>query len=377
MLDIAVKRLELWGYSRATIARPRTGGDRRPRVSVVVPCYNYGHFLPECVDGILGQAGVDVDVLIVDDASTDGSQDVVRRLVAADDRVRAILHERNSGHIATYNEGLGRVDGDYVVLLSADDLLTPGALQRSTDLMEANPSVGLAYGGAVDFSGLTPPPARTAARTWTLWRGRDWLTDRCRTGRNALRSPEAVMRTAVLRRIGGYREELPHAADFELWMRAAAVADVGYVGGADQAYYRVHEDNMHDQVFERDTVNGVVLDLRQRRACFEAVLAGQSGVAGSDELLDRARRSLAAEALSQALRWYWCGKADQWPVEELVAFARDTCPPDALASRWRALNRRRTVGPRWSRRNLIFRPTEHLHRVRYRTDVWRWQRAGV
>jgi glycosyltransferase involved in cell wall biosynthesis len=75
-----------------------------------------------------GQVGVDVDVIVIDDASTDGSAAVVRDLAASDDRICAILHPRNRGHIATYNEGLEQARGEYVVLLSADDALPAGAL---------------------------------------------------------------------------------------------------------------------------------------------------------------------------------------------------------------------------------------------------------
>ena len=114
---------------------------RRPTVSVVVPCYNYARYLRDAVDSVLSQEGVDVDVLIVDDYSSDGSAEVASSLAAGDERVRVIVHGQNVGHIATYNEGLASVAGDYVVLLSADDMLTPGALAGATSLMEARPNV--------------------------------------------------------------------------------------------------------------------------------------------------------------------------------------------------------------------------------------------
>ncbi|MGZ4476136.1 MAG: glycosyltransferase family 2 protein, partial [Nocardioides sp.] len=118
----------------------------RPRVSVVVPCYNYGRYLPDAVGSALDQSGLDVDVLIVDDCSTDDSAAVALRLADADPRVRLLRHETNRGHIQTYNDGLAAVTGDYVVLLSADDLLTPDSLTRAVALMEAHPRVGLVYG---------------------------------------------------------------------------------------------------------------------------------------------------------------------------------------------------------------------------------------
>ena len=95
-------------------------------VSVVIPCYNYGHLLDDAVTSVLDdQEGIDVRVLIIDDASHDDSADVARKIADRDPRVEVIVHTANRGHIATYNEGLLEwADGDYSVLMSADDRLT-------------------------------------------------------------------------------------------------------------------------------------------------------------------------------------------------------------------------------------------------------------
>src|SRR6476619_1973521 len=85
-----------------------------PHVEVVVPCYNYGHYLPQCVESILRQAGVRTTVTIVDDASTDDSALVAERLASAHQGVRLIRNETNLGHIRTYNVGLREADSDYV-----------------------------------------------------------------------------------------------------------------------------------------------------------------------------------------------------------------------------------------------------------------------
>ena len=118
----------------------------RPSVSVVIPCYNYGRYLPAAVSSVLQDEGVQVDILIVDDASTDGSAEVAQSLAATYPEVDVLVHEQNRGHIATYNDGLVRARGDYVVLLSADDQLTPGSLSRATALLEAHPEVAWVYG---------------------------------------------------------------------------------------------------------------------------------------------------------------------------------------------------------------------------------------
>ena len=91
------------------------------RVDVFVPCYRYGRFLDTCVRSILSQEGVDVRVLILDDASPDETEMVGRRLERADSRVEYRRHAANRGHIATYNEGIRWATGDYVQLLSPAD----------------------------------------------------------------------------------------------------------------------------------------------------------------------------------------------------------------------------------------------------------------
>ena len=116
------------------------------RVDVIVPCYRYGHYLRQCVESILSQSHGDLRVLIIDDASPDNTPEVARALAAQDPRVEYRRHEVNQGHIATYNEGLDWADGDYVLLLSADDLLTPGALERAIAPMDAYPEVGVSFG---------------------------------------------------------------------------------------------------------------------------------------------------------------------------------------------------------------------------------------
>ena len=187
----------------------------RPGVSVVVPCYNYGHFLGACVDSVLTQAGVDVDVLIVDDASPDGSRDVAEAIAAREPRVRVLRNPVNRGNIATYNIGLERVEGTYVLLLSADDMLTPGALSRAVALMERHPPVGFVYGGRSSSRRSRRLRRATRTRSWLVWKGDDWLRDNCRRATNVIRSSDAVIRRSVLERVGGYREDLPHSGDHE------------------------------------------------------------------------------------------------------------------------------------------------------------------
>ncbi|MFJ7066215.1 glycosyltransferase family 2 protein [Streptomyces sp. NPDC101115] len=345
-------------------------------VSVVIPCYKYGHFLADCVRSVLDeQPGLDVRVLIIDDASPDDSAEVARKLAASDPRIEVRVHERNKGHIATYNEGLLEwADGDYVVLLSADDRLVPGALVRAVALLDAHPEAGFCYGRPLRFRHGGPlPAARTRSTGSVVYPGHWWLERRFREGTGCITSPEVVVRTSLQRKVGGYDPQLPHAGDIEMWMRLASHADVGYVAGADQAFYRVHGDNMSTTDF-----GGQLDDIRQRRAAFTAVLdkcADRLPQAGHLARLVDTR--LARQALRRAYRAYDRGRTDVVPVDELVAFARE-CRPDAESlPEYRALRLRRRIGAR----TMPYLQPLILSAVAERAREWfwwqSWKRRGI
>lgn len=341
----------------------------------MIPCYKYGHYLPQCVRSVLDQEGVDVDVLIVDDCSPDDSAAVARRLAAADPRVRVVVHEVNQGHIATYNEGLAAAAGEYVLLLSADDLLAPRALANSTALLSAYPEVGLVYGFTRSFS-TEPPPARTSPRSWSVWTGPEWLDLLCRRVSNPIYTPEAVMRTKTLHDLDGYDARLPHAADFLMWLRCASRGSIGRVNGVDLAYYRFHGQNMHLEQYP-----GALRDLTERHQAFD-VLFGSDGdrIADVPRLRAEASRGVAREALVIARGAYRRGGVTPEQAQvltQLVEFAerispesRDTAPRrsyDALVAR-AARGRGPLVPPRFTA--LRDRAVGH---VRWR----RWRRTGI
>ncbi len=312
------------------------------RIDVVVPCYNYGRYLSDALAGALDdQPDTDVHVLIIDDASQDDSAKIARKLAASDDRVEVRVHPVNRGHIATFNEGLlDWADGDYCVLISADDKLAPRALRRSADLMDAHPEVGFVYGHIVEFrDGAELPRARTQSRGQTIWPGYWWLERRFREAHGCIFSPEVVVRTSLQHQVGGYNPDLYHTSDLEMWMRLAACADVGFID-ADQAYYRRHASNMSGEFS-----NGLVA-AKGRRAAYEGVLKRYGDVlpnsAGLSEIV---HRKLAFEALWTATRAYDRRRTDTVPVADLEAFAFDCWPDAASLSTYRSLQRRRRIGP--------------------------------
>lgn len=313
------------------------------RVDVIVPCYKYGHFLRDCVGSVLAQDGVDVRVLIIDDASPDDSAAVASRLAAEDERVEARFHDVNRGHIATYNEGLEWGTGDYLLLLSADDVLTPGALGRAARMMDEHADIGFTFGRAIttekpDFRNHAPAERYRS----TVLTGPEFWERSCVEASNVVSTPTAVVRTWLQKSIGGYRQELPHTGDMEMWLRFAAHAPVGVLD-ADQAFYRVHGRNMHKETFpEAATV------LEQHRLAFEMLFQHYGGRLEDPQRLKRmAMQGLALNAVRKATKLF--DQGDGKSCAELLDLALLAFPEVRREREWSRLHYKRMIGRRLSR----------------------------
>jgi len=372
----------------------------RPLVKVIVPCYDYADCLGECVDSVLGQDGVEVRVLIVDDCSPDRTPAVARGLVQRDDRVEYRRNDRNVGLVATANEGLAwAADSDYVVIISADDLLVPGSLQRATSVMESQPEVGLVYGRAVQFASGQPLPALgergPGARIWSdegwirlplpradrwrgtkVWSGEEWIRLRCRSGHGCISSPEAVVRTSVQRQVGEYDPAAGHMSEVNMWLRVATVADVAYVKGAAQALYRIHTESMSRKMLNDDS--GPIVSLTDRRTAFDNFFAGAgAGLPNAGRLHDLVSRTLARQALWRASRAYDQGRVEGASADKLVAFALETYPAARRLREWWGLRLRRLIGEGRTLWFPLFLATGAGHRLRAHYDRFRLHARGI
>ncbi|WP_082072059.1 glycosyltransferase family 2 protein [Pseudarthrobacter chlorophenolicus] len=271
--------------------KPQRTRPHKPKVSVVIACYNYARYLPNAVQSCISQSDVDVEIIIVDDASTDDSFAVAELLREQHPNVSFIHRPENGGPVEAFNDGARVATGEFLVRLDADDLLTPGSLGRATLVAQAFPSVGLVYGHPLHFSDLPLPTPRVRPTAWTIWPGNEWLTDRCSSGKNVITSPEVLIRRSLLERYG-YLSPLAHSHDMELWLRLSAFSDVAYIHGADQAWHREHARSL-----SATSVNDLV-DFRERAAAFRILFEGPAGAhPDSTSLHALARRSLAKEAL--------------------------------------------------------------------------------
>jgi glycosyltransferase involved in cell wall biosynthesis len=327
------------------------GGTNLQRVDVVVPCYNYAHYLTECVESVLGQADVDVRVLILDDASPDNTPDVGSALASRDQRVTYRRHESNRGHIATYNEGIEWATGDLFLLLSADDYLLPGALGPTSRLMQANANVGFTFANALiaEPDGrrhrVDPISDRDVPHSGVL-RGAAFI--RLSGATNIVPTPTAVVRTELQKRVGGYRQELPHSGDMEMWLRLAGLGDVGFINEV-HAVYRRHAANMSLQYVDAS----VLPDLRQRQAALEMLFSDGPELLRRDRRLqDYLMNDLGQQALQQAGAAF--NRFDTASAQHLQRFALEVSPRIRGTSSWVKLAIKQFMGPgRWQVLNAI------------------------
>lgn len=313
-------------------------------VDVIVPCYNYGRYLEECIHSALAQKDVDVRVLIIDDFSSDNTETVGTQLAAQNCRVIYKRHTSNQGHIATYNEGLDWASRDYTLLLSADDMLTPGALGRATRLMDSHPEVGMTYGDVIS----TSAPNFTSATIPTVYRteiipGPVFIETSCRVCCTGVETVTAVVRTSVQKAVGSYRKELTHAGDQEMWLRFASVSDIGRIQ-APQGYYRRHTANMSIGYYEGLGRR----DYDQIRAAFEFFFANASDqLLGQERLLGMVHRELAIQAFYLANEAFDAGHHSA--CNELMAEAKGLWPAIQSHRGWRRLRVKQNLGSRlWS-----------------------------
>jgi Glycosyl transferase family 2 len=302
-------------------------------LDVVVPCYNYARFLRRNVESILAQEGVVVRVLIIDDASSDDTEQVAQEL-ARDPRVVFRRHAKNLGHIATYNEGiLGWASAKYTMLISADDWLTPGALKRTVDLLERYPECGFAFGFALIVTDHPQELPQLDGRRCVLT-GSDYITHVIDHA-NPVPTPTVVVRTDLQQRLGGYLPELPHSGDMELWLRFAAHGSVGIIRAV-QACYRWHGRNMG-----KDYYHGALGDLEQQEA---AAISGLREWPDSqrDIWLAKLRRRLALQSLWLAHRAFNAG--EQIEMRRFLEFAMKSSPDIVSSEPWLKLRLKRAIG---------------------------------
>jgi len=208
-----------------------------PDVTVVIPVHNGADFVEEAIDSALAQDGVSVQVVVVDDASTDGTASILERF---GDRIESVRLPKQPSGIAATNEGLARARGEFVCILHHDDVLLPRKLVRHVELMRRHPGVGLSYSAQhyIDATGRQLGTLRSPVRHGDyVVAGTDEL--RALAVQNYVNFCNAVVRRTAYDAVGEFPAQWQIVGEWAMWVRLAKRFDVGYVDEP-LVSYRLH-----------------------------------------------------------------------------------------------------------------------------------------
>ena len=277
-----------------------------PLVSIVVPAYNAERFLRASLDSILAQTYPRTEILLMDDASTDGTEAIAR---SYGDRIAYHRQPRNRGQFANVDDGIARAAGAYIAVYHADDVYLPRMVEREAGFLEAHPDVGAVFVPPIliDPEGRergrvqVPPSApteqaldyRTVLNTVLSYKNR------------LLPGPSSMIPASVYRTVGPYRgRDYPVAADFEMFLRISRSYPVAILGEHLFCYRWGHGNA--DQLDRR---------LRTTRETYFTVmdehLAAGGAALARPESMAAHRAHLAEDVLMRAVNCYVLGRTSE------------------------------------------------------------------
>lgn len=204
-----------------------------PLVSAIIPCFNQAHYLNEAVESLLAQSYPNIEIIVVDDGSTDNTVEVASCYATVQ-----LVKQANSGLAAARNSGIRASQGDYVVFLDADDLLLPNAVEQGFICLQKNPHCAFAWGS---YRFLIPDGSASKPRIDTP------LEEDCYAallrGNFITMHATVIYRQQALDASGGFNAALPACEDYDLYLRIARQHRIAHHHHV-IAEYRKHESNM-------------------------------------------------------------------------------------------------------------------------------------
>lgn len=246
-----------------------------PKVSVIVPAFNSGHYIKDTLLSVLAQSYQDIEVVVVDDASTDNTAEVIRSLNS--DKINYICLSENHGPSKARNIGIESARGEYIALFDSDDLMLPGRIESVILKMDEHPELGMVCTDAVKFEAFTGDYAHNHLNSKDYYRfnalkthcvGRDFYliektqANNCLFYENYILTSSVTIRKKIFDDVGYFDENLANAEDWDMWFRITQHYDLGYLD-AICVRYRIREGSISTGAVHKLGINNIRV-LRKR-----------------------------------------------------------------------------------------------------------------
>ena len=258
-----------------------------PKVTIIIPNYNHCRFLEKRIQSVLNQSFQDFEVIYIDDASTDESNNVFSKL-SKDKRIRAIFNKKNSGiPFRQWNRGVKIAKGDYIWIAESDDYANSRFLEMAVKIMDENPTLGLVYCQSMIVNDAGDVLGSAEEYTAEIDKFR-WQKDYINGGinecinylsyKNTIPNASAVLIKKNTYKKAGYAiETMKCAGDWMMWVKILLISDIAFIAEP-LNYYRVHPHTVRNMTLQ----NGVIIE-----EMYQVLQYIQSKVHISEELLDK------------------------------------------------------------------------------------------
>jgi len=201
----------------------------RPLVSVIIPAFNCQETISETLDSVFAQTYPNVEILVIDDGSTDDTPRRIHELAA--DRLRYIRIENSGGPARPRNVGIAEARGEFIAFLDSDDLWLPTKLEDQVNVFTADPRLSMVFVLYVQFAQDGDLPGTALPRDPKRFTGTGWRVFRELYLRAALPNSGMMVRRSTLLAAGGFNErpEAVAVEDSDLWLRICLGHEIGYV----------------------------------------------------------------------------------------------------------------------------------------------------
>ncbi|NYT04893.1 MAG: glycosyltransferase family 2 protein [Methanomicrobiales archaeon] len=216
-----------------------------PRVSICIPTYNRAAMVGRAIKSALEQTYADLEVIVVDNASDDNTEEVVRSFL--DPRLSYRKNAENLGLFGNFNRCLEEARGEIIHILHSDDAIEPDFTARCVAFFDAHPGVGMTFSSAIIETGTSAKELRHASDD-VVYRHPEGFA-RILTDRGMITCPSVMVRRTVYDAVGRFSLEFPYSSDYYTWLQIARRFDIGYVAGAHVLYRQGTHSETHRLLF--------------------------------------------------------------------------------------------------------------------------------